>query len=97
VAEAAERIAGLEAKRVRGLGSVALTLCLVAAGRLDAMVSLRQVRSVDAAAGQLLVHEAGGAVRFTEDDALSLAMRSRVAAARDTGLLDRVVSAFGFD
>jgi myo-inositol-1(or 4)-monophosphatase len=93
VAEAAERIARLEAQRVRGLGSVALSLCLVAAGRLDAMVSLRNVRSVDAAAGQLLVVETGGSVRFPEDDSLNLDMRSRVAAARDAGLLERVLAA----
>ena len=93
VAEAAARLAGLGAERVRGLGSVALTLCLVAAGRLDAMVSLRSVRSVDAAAGQLLVVETGGAVRFPEDDSLSLDMRSRVVAARDAELLERVLGA----
>ena len=41
----------LEARRLRVLGSVAPSLCLVAAGRLDAMMSLREVRSVDVAAG----------------------------------------------
>jgi myo-inositol-1(or 4)-monophosphatase len=93
VAEAAGRLADLGAKRVRALGSVALTLCLVAAGRLDAMVSLSNVRSVDAAAGQLLVAEAGGAVSFPADDSLGLAMRSPVAAARDSAMLARVVGA----
>jgi myo-inositol-1(or 4)-monophosphatase len=93
VAEAAGRLAELGARRFRALGSVAVTLCLVAAGRLDAMVSLSDVRSVDAAAGQLLVAEAGGAVRFPDDDVLSLAMRSRVAAARDSATLERVQGA----
>jgi len=97
VAEAAAGLATLGAERVRGLGSVALTLCLVAAGRLDAMVSLRNVRSVDAAAGQLLVREAGGSVRFPQDDSLSLDMRSRVVAARDAELLERVLGAVGSD
>jgi myo-inositol-1(or 4)-monophosphatase len=91
VAAAAERIASLEAKRVRALGSVAVTLCLVAEGRLDAMVSLSTVRSVDAAAGQLLVQEAGGAISFPADDSLGLAMRSPVAAARDSETLARVL------
>jgi myo-inositol-1(or 4)-monophosphatase len=94
VAEAAERIGSLGADRVRALGSVAVTLCLVAAGQLDAMISLREIRSVDAAAAQLIVLEAGGAVRFPADDALGLDMRSRVAAARDDGLLERLVGHF---
>jgi myo-inositol-1(or 4)-monophosphatase len=97
VAESAAGIAGLGAERVRAVGSVALTLCLVAAGRLDAMVSLRNVRSVDAAAGQLMVLEAGGSVRFPQDDSLSLRMRSPVAAARDAELLERVLGAVASD
>jgi myo-inositol-1(or 4)-monophosphatase len=94
VAAAAPAIEAVEARRVRALGSVALTLCLVAAGQLDAMVSLREVRSVDAAAAQLLVTEAGGAVAFPADDELSLQMRSRVLAARDPGLLERLIARF---
>src|SRR3954468_11399848 len=66
IAAAAPAIGELEAKRVRGFGSVAATLGLVADGRLDAMLSLRAVRSVDAAAGQLIVTEAGGVVAFPE-------------------------------
>jgi myo-inositol-1(or 4)-monophosphatase len=97
VAAEAERIGTLGAERLRALGSVAVTLCLVAAGRLDAMLSLRDVRSVDAAAGQLIVLEAGGAVRFPADDSLGLDMRSRVAAARDEALLERVLAHFGGD
>ena len=90
-------------RRARGqagprLGSVAATLGLVADGRFDAMLSLRPVRSVDAAAGQLIVREAGGAVAFPEagDGAapLSLDMRSRVLAARDEGLLRRLRDGF---
>jgi myo-inositol-1(or 4)-monophosphatase len=94
VAAAALEIGAVRAERVRALGSVAVTLCLVAAGQLDAMLSLRQVRSVDAAAGQLLVREAGGAVSFPEADALDLEMRSRVFAARDPELLARVRGGF---
>jgi myo-inositol-1(or 4)-monophosphatase len=97
VAEAGAAIAALEARRVRALGSVAVSLCLVAGGRLDAMVSLREVRSVDAAAGQLLVREAGGAVSFPDAGprtSLGLEMRSRVVAARDPELLARLVRIF---
>lgn len=97
IAANAELIEALGADRVRALGSVAVTLCMVAAGALDAMVSLRDVRSVDAAAGQLIVREAGGSVAFPADDSLGLTMRSRVAAARDAGLLERIVGHFGAD
>ena len=61
------------------------------------MLSLREIRSVDAAAGQLIVLEAGGAVSFPGDDALGLDMRSRVAAARDPELLARLVAHFDAD
>ena len=71
-----------------------MTLCLVAAGQLDAMLSLRPIRSVDAAAAQLLVIEACGAVLFPTDDSLSLEMRSPVLAARDGVLLERLRTTF---
>ena len=47
-------------RRLRALGTIASTLCQVAAARFDAMVTLRRCRGVDAAAGQLIVREAGG-------------------------------------
>lgn len=94
VAAAAPRIEAVDARRIRALGSVALTLCLVAAGQLDGMVSLRPIRSVDAAAAQLLVTEAGGAVAFPADDELNLEMRSPVLAARDAALLERLIATF---
>jgi myo-inositol-1(or 4)-monophosphatase len=94
VAAAASAIESVEARRLRVLGSVAMTLCLVAAGQLDGMVSLRPIRSVDAAAAQLLVTEAGGAVAFPADDELSLEMRSRVLAARSPELLERLTTTF---
>jgi myo-inositol-1(or 4)-monophosphatase len=50
--------------RLRVVGSIAITAAYVAAGRLDAMLSLRPCRSVDAAAAQLIVREAGGQVAF---------------------------------
>ena len=50
--------------RLRVIGSIAITAAYVASGRLDGMLSLRPCRSVDAAAAQLIVREAGGAVTF---------------------------------
>ena len=74
--------------RLRSIGSIALTLCQVAAARYDGMCSLRACRSVDAAAGQLIVREAGGVVAFGELDSLAeapldLAPHRPVVAARD--------------
>ena len=94
VAAAASAIESVGARRIRALGSVAMTLCLVAAGQLDAMVSLRPIRSVDAAAAQLLVTEAGGAVSFPADDELRWRCARRVLAARDPELLERLQSTF---
>lgn len=94
VAAASAAIQSVEARRIRVLGSVAMTLCLVAAGQLDAMLSLRPIRSVDAAAAQLLVTEAGGAVAFPADDELTLQMRSPVLAARDQSLLEHLSATF---
>ncbi len=56
------------AYRLRALGTIASSLCQVAAARLDGMVSLRNSRGVDAAAGQLIVREAGGVVSFPRCD-----------------------------
>jgi myo-inositol-1(or 4)-monophosphatase len=94
VAAAASSIEAVQARRIRALGSVAMTLCLVAAGQLDGMLSLRPIRSVDAAAAQLLVTEAGGAVAFPAADDLSLEMRSPVLAARDQELLEHLRATF---
>jgi myo-inositol-1(or 4)-monophosphatase len=50
--------------RIRVVGSIAITAAYVAAARFDAMIGLRPCRSVDAAAAQLIVREAGGEVAF---------------------------------
>src|SRR4051794_27689424 len=92
VAAAAEAIVSLGARRLRAFGAVAATMCEVAAGHLDAMLTLREVRSVDVAAGQLIVIEAGGVVALPGGDALDLDMRSRAAAARAPDLLERVAT-----
>jgi myo-inositol-1(or 4)-monophosphatase len=71
--------------RLRVVGSIAISAAYVAAGRFDAMASLRPCRSVDAAAAQLIVREAGGLVAFgelsLEEARLGLDARYPIAAA----------------
>jgi myo-inositol-1(or 4)-monophosphatase len=87
------------AYRLRVMGSLALSLCHLAAGRVDAVCSLKGARSVDIAAAQLLVREAGLAIELFDDprpfvDAeLDLEGRSRVAAAGTPELVRRVSEA----
>ncbi len=50
--------------RIRVLGTIASSLCYVAAARFDGMISLRRARGVDSAAAQLIVREGGGLVSF---------------------------------
>ena len=52
------------AHRLRAIGAIAISLCQVAAARVDGMVSLKAARSFDVAAAQLIVREAGGLVAF---------------------------------
>jgi myo-inositol-1(or 4)-monophosphatase len=98
VAEKAAAFNGI-AYRFRIMGSLALSLCHLAAGRLDAVCSLKPYRSVDVAAGQLLVRERGlaianvdGGERF-EDAPLDLVPRSRVAAAGTDDVCRQVIGA----
>ncbi len=91
IAEVAEVLPD-HARRVRALGSIAVTLCQVAAARLDAMVTLKRTRAVDAAAGQLIVREAGGHVAFPRcaeplGAPLDVAPRSPMVAARTAATL----------
>jgi myo-inositol-1(or 4)-monophosphatase len=84
VAEKAGAMVGL-AVRTRVMGSLALSLCHLAAGRLDAVCSLKPARSVDIAAAQLLVRERGLAIELPEGEGLLTApldvtARSRVVA-----------------
>jgi myo-inositol-1(or 4)-monophosphatase len=86
------------AGRVRVMGSLALSLCHLAAGRIDGVVSLKPARSVDIAAAQLLVRECGLAIELFEDppfDAapLDLGARSRLAAAGSSELVSRLAAA----
>jgi myo-inositol-1(or 4)-monophosphatase len=74
------------AYRTRIMGSLALSLCHLAAGRVDAVCSLKPARSVDIAAAQLLVRERGLPIDLPEappfeDAPLDVVARSRVVAA----------------
>jgi myo-inositol-1(or 4)-monophosphatase len=51
-------------RRIRAIGSIAVSLCQVAGTRVDGMASLWRCRAVDAAAAQLIVRESGGQVAF---------------------------------
>ena len=77
--------------RIRALGSMALTLCYVAAGRLDGMIAARPTRSVDIAAAQMIVREAGGVLKFDDraldEVQLDLDARYDLAAGLDEELL----------
>jgi len=58
----------LVAHRLRALGAIAVSLCQLAAGRVDGMVTLWKTRAVDAAAAQLIAREAGALVEFVGFD-----------------------------
>lgn len=84
VAEAAPALVGV-ARRLRVMGSLALSLCHLAAGRLDAVCCLKPARSIDIAAAQLLVRERGLAIELFEAPPfraapLDLGQRSRIVA-----------------
>jgi len=64
---------------VRSLGSPALTLCAIAAGRLDAYCEYA-MDAWDIAAGQLILHEAGGTLTTFSGAAHTTAERADVAA-----------------
>jgi myo-inositol-1(or 4)-monophosphatase len=83
--------------RVRVVGSIAISLCYVAANRFDGMVTTDTCRSVDAAAGQLIAREAGAFVDFLKyggiEAPLDLDARYRLVAARAPEHLETLVRA----
>jgi myo-inositol-1(or 4)-monophosphatase len=86
------------AHRLRVMGSLALSLCHLAAGRVDAVCSLRPARSVDIAAAQLIVRESGGCIELIDGGSLDSAPldlegRSRIVAARSREHCERVAAA----
>jgi myo-inositol-1(or 4)-monophosphatase len=97
VAEKAVSVVGL-AYRLRIMGSLALSLCHLAAGRVDGVCSLKAARSVDIAAAQLLVRECGLAIDLWETPPfeaapLDLGARSRVVAAATPALCRELADA----
>ena len=69
----------LAAGGVRSLGSPALTLCAIAAGRLEAYCEYA-MDAWDIAAGQLILQEAGGTLTTLSGAAHTTAERADVAA-----------------
>ncbi|HEX3455510.1 MAG TPA: inositol monophosphatase family protein [Gaiellaceae bacterium] len=98
IVEQAPKIADL-AYRLRIMGSLALSLCHLAAGRVDAVCSLKPARSVDIAAAQLLCTELGLAIDLFDVEEpfgaapLDLEGRSRVVAAGTTAVCARLANA----
>ena len=97
VAEKAAAVVDL-AYRLRIMGSLALSLCHLAAGRVDAVCSLKPARAVDIAAAQLLVRERGLAIELFEDPPfeeapLDVQGRSRVVAAGTPELCRQLAAA----
>ena len=76
-------------RRIRSLGSVALDLCYVASGKIDAFADVRgTMRMTDIAAGKLIIEEAGGVVTDGNGDSLKLEnqLLSRVCVIASNGL-----------
>jgi myo-inositol-1(or 4)-monophosphatase len=98
VAEMAPAVVDL-AYRLRIMGSLALSLCHLAAGRVDAVCSLKPARSVDIAAAQLLCREVGVALDLFDDPRafdeaeLDLLGRSRIAGAGTVDLCRELATA----
>jgi myo-inositol-1(or 4)-monophosphatase len=85
------------ASRLRVMGSLALSLCHLAAGRVDAVCSLKPARAVDIAAAQLLLRECGLALELFEtpplaEAPLDVAARSRVVAGRSPEVCERLAA-----
>ncbi len=86
VAADAPKLVGV-AERLRIMGSTALSLCHLAAGRVDGVCTLKPTRSFDIAAGQLLCREVGLALELFDSSEpfgaapLDLGQHSRLAAA----------------
>src|SRR6201997_2734778 len=87
------------AHRLRVMGSLALSLCHLAAGRVDGVCSLKEARSVDIAAAQLLCREVGLSLALFDDPRpfgeaeLDLERRSRIAAAGTAELCGQIAGA----
>jgi myo-inositol-1(or 4)-monophosphatase len=97
IAEKAAAVVGM-AYRLRVMGSLALSLCHLAAGRVDAVCSLKAARAVDIAAAQLIVREQSLAIDLPESAPfgrapLDIEGRSRVVAAATPEICERLYAA----
>src|SRR4029453_14371817 len=97
IAGKAAAVVGL-AYRLRVMGSLALSLCHLAAGRVDAVCSLKRARAVDIAAAQLLVRGRAPRVALPEappfgEAPLDVEGRSRVVAAATPEICERLFAA----
>jgi myo-inositol-1(or 4)-monophosphatase len=96
IAPVAARLEG-RVYRLRIVGSIALSLCYLAATRLDGMLTANTCRSVDAAAAQLVAREGGAFVSVLGhgglEAPLDLETRFRIAAARTPEGLETLVRA----
>lgn len=86
-----------ESGHIRQIGCTSISLCLVASGLFDAHVDLRgKLRATDAAAGLLILKEAGGAysINGVVDSDLELTRQSRLdlVAASSHEMLEDVLS-----
>jgi myo-inositol-1(or 4)-monophosphatase len=95
VHERVDEIVGLfasfvgRARAVRRLGSAAIDLCYVAAGRLDGFWE-SDLKAWDIAGGALIVEEAGG--RITNYDGAGFSSRGRQVVASNTHLHDQMLT-----
>ena len=97
VADKAAAFVGV-AHRLRVMGSLAITLCHLAAGRVDGVCSLKPARAVDIAAAQLLVRERGLSIDLFETPPfesapLDVIGRTRVVAAGTPELCRKIAEA----
>ena len=83
--------------RLRSVGSIAISVCWIAAGRFDGMLTTRPCRSVDIAAAQLIAREAGAEIRIggldLDSAPLSLDARYQAVCALDTIMLEPLLAA----
>jgi myo-inositol-1(or 4)-monophosphatase len=99
IASCARAMQGL-ALRLRVMGSLALSLCHLAAGRVDAVCSLKPIRSVDIAAAQLLCRERGLVLELPDcptldDHPLDLVGRSRITAGASASVCAELARGLG--
>ena len=82
-----------QCRSIRRLGSAALNLCYVAAGRMDAYWAFN-LKPWDMAAGYLLVEEAGGIVTTLDDGRIDIE-QPRFIASATRPLHDELLKVFG--